>query len=164
MSSGCLPVLPQEYQSMHNENNCQCVVCNVEAALLGSFSTQIARNHFQALAKNYPVLNHFTSPVEVITQLHDQDEGTHNAASQILHALIHAIAQSHFEEIGQQLLLVAFTPAIHKLCREITQQFPSLPLEDVAQQATLCLLEAARFPWIASQNGHLVLALVRTFR
>lgn len=146
------------------ENNCQCAICHVEAALLDSLSTQTARTHFQALAKNYLVLNHFTSPVELITQLHEHGENTYNAGSEILHALIHAIGQSHFEEIGQHLLLLAFTPAIHKLCREITQQFPSLPLEDVAQQATLCLLEAARFPWIASQNGHLVLALVRTFR
>lgn len=67
---------------MHNENNCKCVVCNVEAKLLGSFGTQIARNHFKALASSYPVLSHFSSPIDLIALLHTQgaaanhDEGT----------------------------------------------------------------------------------------
>src|SRR5215470_16219776 len=105
MSSGCPPVLLQEYQSMHNENNCKCVVCNVEAALLGSFSTQIARNHFKALASNYPVLNHFSSPIDLIAQLHAQGEAAnHEAGNKVLHALIHAISDKAFEELGQQLL------------------------------------------------------------
>jgi hypothetical protein len=150
---------------MHDENNCQCVVCNVEAALLGSFRTQIARNHFQRLASNYPVLNDFSSPLDLIAYLHlHADAANHNAGSEILHVLIHAITQNHFEEIGQQLLLLAFTPAIHKLCRDVCRRFPLLPPEDVAQQATLSLLEVAQFPWIARQNGHILLAFVRTFR
>src|ERR1700746_1436581 len=110
---------------MNKENNCQCVVCNVETALLDSFSTQIARNHFQALANNYPVLNHFSSPVDLVAYLH-RDKANHNAGSEILHAVIHAITESPFEEFGQQLLLLAFTPAIHKVCSEISQRFPSL--------------------------------------
>ncbi|MGE5113378.1 MAG: hypothetical protein ACM3JB_21135 [Acidobacteriaceae bacterium] len=78
--------------------------------------------------------------------------------------MIHAIAERPTEELGQQLLLLAFTPAIHKLCREISQRFPSLPPEDISQQTVLCLLEAARSTFIARQNGHLLLALVREFR
>ncbi|HWR14748.1 MAG TPA: hypothetical protein VN577_07955 [Terriglobales bacterium] len=150
---------------MNKENNCQCVVCNVEAALLDSFSTQIARTQFQALASIYPVLNHFSSPIDLVEYLHQQDNAAnHNAGSEILHAVIHAIAERATREFGQQLLLLAFTPAIHKLCREISQRFPSLTPEDIAQQAVLCLLEAARSTFIARQNGHLLLALVREFR
>jgi hypothetical protein len=96
--------------------------------------------------------------------LHEQDAANHNAGSEILHAVIHAIAERPSEEFGQQLLLLAFTPAIHKICSEISQRFPSLPPEDIAQQAWLCLLEAARSTVIARQNGHLLLALVREFR
>lgn len=150
---------------MNKENNCQCVVCNVEAALLDSFSTQKARTQFQALADIYPVLTHFSSPIDLIEYLHQQNQAAnHNAGSEILHAVIHAIAERPTEEFGQQLLLLAFTPAIHKLCREISQRFPSLTPEDIAQQAVLCLLEAARSTFIARQNGHLLLALVREFR
>src|SRR5437660_393850 len=36
---------------MNKENNCQCVVCQVEESLLNSLSTQTARTHFQALAR-----------------------------------------------------------------------------------------------------------------
>src|SRR6266550_1162016 len=37
---------------MQKENNCGCVVCQVERSLLNSLSTQTARTHFQALARN----------------------------------------------------------------------------------------------------------------
>ena len=150
---------------MNKENNCQCVVCNVEAALLDSFSTQTARTQFQGLASIYPVLNHFSSPIDVVEYLHEQDKAAnHNAGSEILHVVIHAITKRPSEEFGQQLLLLAFTPAIHKLCSEISQRFPSLSTEDIVQEAVLCLLEAARSTFIARQNGHLLLALVREFR
>jgi len=150
---------------MNKENNCPCVVCNVEAALLDSFSTQITRTQFQALASIYPVFNHFSSPIDVVEYLHQQGEAANpNAGSEILHALIHAIGATPFEEFGQQLLLLALTPAIHKVCSEISQRFLSLPLEDIAQQAWLCLLEAAKSTVIARQNGHLLLALLRMFR
>lgn len=150
---------------MNKENNCQCVVCNVEAALLDSFSTQTARTQFQTLASIYPVLKHFSSPIDVVEYLHEQDKAAnHNAGSEILHAVIHSIAERPSEEFGQQLLLFAFTPAIHKVCSEISQRFPSMPPEDIAQQAWLCLLEAAKSTVIARQNGHLLLALVRMFR
>ncbi|PYX39811.1 MAG: hypothetical protein DMG83_27910, partial [Acidobacteria bacterium] len=134
---------------MNKQNNCPCVVCNVEAALLDSFSTQTARNHFQALASNYPVLNHFSSPVDLVSHLHEQgDTANHNAGSEILHAVVHAITERPFQEIGQQLLLLAFTPAIHKICREVSQRFPSLAPEDIAQQTSLSLVEAAKSPGI----------------
>ena len=51
---------------MQKENNCGCVVCQVERSLLNSLSTQTARTHFQALARNHSILNHFDSPADVI--------------------------------------------------------------------------------------------------
>jgi len=56
---------------MPKENNCRCVVCDIERGLLGSLSTQIARTEFQALALSHPALNYFDSPADVIAQLHD---------------------------------------------------------------------------------------------
>src|SRR5207249_9553365 len=64
--SGGFRLLLQEYQPMNKENNCQCVVCNVEAALLDSFSTQKARTQFQAIASIHHVLNHFNSPIDIV--------------------------------------------------------------------------------------------------
>jgi hypothetical protein len=57
---------------MNKENNCQCVVCNVEAALLDSFRTQTTRKHFKALATNYPVFSQFHSPLAAVAKLHEQ--------------------------------------------------------------------------------------------
>jgi hypothetical protein len=152
---------------MLKENNCCCVVCQVERSLLNSLSTQIARTHFQALARNYPILNHFDSPADVIAQLHEHERVelvNHKAWNGILHALVDSIAGGTAEEIGQQLLLVAYAPAIHKVYREVCQKFPGLCPEDIAQQAVLCLLETARSDEMQTLNGHLPAALARRFR
>jgi hypothetical protein len=151
---------------MLKENNCCCVVCQVERSLLNSLSTQTARTHFQALARNYPILNHFDSPAEVIAQLHEHERVelvNHKAWNGILHALVESIADGSAEEIGQQLLLLAYMPAIHRAYVEVCQQFPTLAAEDVAQQAALVLLEAARSPAMRTQNGYVPIALARDF-
>ena len=112
---------------MQKENNCGCVVCQVERSLLDSLSTQTARTHFQALARNHSILNHFDSPADVIAQLHEHERTeavNHKAWNGILHALVDSIADRTFEEIGQQLLLLAYMPAIHKVYREACQKFP----------------------------------------
>ncbi len=152
---------------MQKENNCGCVVCQVERSLLNSLSTQTARTHFQALARNHSILNHFDSPADVIVQLHEHERTeavNHKAWNGILHALVDSIADRTFEEIGQQLLLLAYMPAIHKVYREACQKFPGLCPEDIAQQAALCFLETARSPEMQILNGHLPAALSRRFR
>jgi hypothetical protein len=152
---------------MQKENNCGCVVCQVERSLLNSLSTQTARTHFQALARNHSILNHFDSPADVIVQLHEHERTeavNHKAWNGILHALVDSIADRTFEEIGQQLLLLAYMPAIHKVYREACQKFPGLYPEDIAQQAVLCLLETARSAEMQTLNGHLPAALARRFR
>jgi DNA-directed RNA polymerase specialized sigma24 family protein len=150
---------------MYKEHNCECVVCTVEQELLKTLNTQTARDHFKALAHNYSVPNHLSSPLEVVAQLHGQaGRMDHDPGNQILHTLIHAVSDQAFEDLSQQLLLVAFTPAIHKTCRDVCGQFPALTREDVAQQASAFLLEAARSPFMLRQNGHLPIALVRRLR
>ena len=152
---------------MLKENNCCCSVCQVERSLLNSLSTQTARTHFQALARNYPILNHFDSPADVIAQLHEHERVelvNHKAWNGILHALVDSIAGGTAEEIGQQLLLVAYAPAIHKVYREVCQKFPGLCPEDIAQQAVVCLLETARSEEMQTLNGHLPAALAIRFR
>jgi hypothetical protein len=152
---------------MNKENNCTCVVCKVEQSLLDSLSTQTARTHFQALASNHPILSHFDSPADVIAQLHEHDDVeivNHIASNAILHALVGSIADGIAEETGQQLLLLAYAPAIHKVYREVCQKFPGLCPDDVAQQAAVCFLETARSPEIQNLNGHLPAALARRFR
>src|SRR6266568_9417392 len=152
---------------MNKENSCCCVVCQVERNLVNSLSTQTARTHFQALARNYPILNHFDSPADVIAQLHEHERVelvNHKAWNGILHALVDSIAGGTAEEMGQQLLLAAYAPAIHKVYREVCQKFPGLCPEDIAQQAVVCLLETARSEEMQTLNGHLPAALAIRFR
>jgi hypothetical protein len=151
----------------NKENNCTCVVCQVERSLIDSLSTQTARIHFQALAANHSVLNHFDSPADVIARLHEHEQveaDNHNAWNGILHAVVDGLADRSTEDIGQQLLLVAYAPAIHKVYREVCQRFPRLAPEDIAQQAAVFFLENAKSPSMAQQNGHLPVALVKYFR
>ena len=152
---------------MQKENNCGCVVCQVERSLLNSLSTQTARTHFQALARNHSILNPFDSPADVIVKLHEHERVelvNHKAWNGILHALVESIADRTFKEIGQQLLLLAYMPAIHRAYVQVCQQFPALAAEDVAQQASLVFLEATRSPFVTSQNGYLPVALAKEFR
>lgn len=150
---------------MYKENNCECVVCKVEQELLKILNTQTSRNHFKALASDYPVSNDLGSPLEVVAQLHQQSEAVnHGRGNQILHSLIRAVSDKAFEHLGQQLLLVAFTPAIHRTYRDVCGQFPALAREDVAQQALMLFLETAKSPAMLHQNSHLAIALVREFR
>jgi DNA-directed RNA polymerase specialized sigma24 family protein len=152
-------------QLMYKENNCECVVCKVEQELLKTLNTQTSRNHFKALASDHPVSKDLSSPLEVVAQLHRQSEAVnHGRGNQILHSLIRAISEKAFEDLGQQLLLVAFTPAIHRTYRDVCGQFPALPREDVAQQASMLFLETARSSAMLHQNSHLAIALVREFR
>lgn len=78
--------------------------------------------------------------------------------------MIHAISDKAFEELGQQLLLVAFTPGVHKIYREICQSFPMLTPDDVAQQAWVAFMETAKSPAMPRQNGQLPAALIMNCR
>lgn len=152
---------------MPKENNCQCAVCHVEHDLLDSLSTQTARTHFQALADNHPILNHFESPADVLAQLREHEGvevANHIGWNAILHALVEAIANGTAEAIGQQLLLLAFMPAIHRTYSEVCQRFPVLAAEDIAQQGLLVFMEAARSSFVTNQNGYLPVALAKEFR
>src|SRR5581483_6443157 len=123
--------------------------------------------HFQALADNHPVLNHFHSPTDVIARLHEHEQveaDNHNAWDGILHALVNGLADRTTEDIGQQLLLVAYIPTIHKVFREVCHKFPGLCPEDISQQAAVCFLETARLPEMQGLNGHLPGALAVRFR
>lgn len=149
------------------ENNCQCGICQVEHHLLDSLSIQIARIHFQALASNYQILNQFDSPADLLAQLRDYksvEVVNSKARNAILHALVISIVDGIAEETGQQLLLLAFMPAIHRTYAEVCQLFPDLGAEDIAQQASLAFLEALRLPLVTNQDGYLPVALAKEFR
>src|SRR5690242_21507085 len=111
------------------EKNCQCAICQIEHDLLDSLSTQTARIHFQALASNHQILNQFDSPADLLAQLREHqpvEVVNSNAWNAILRALVNSIADGIAEETGQQLLLLAFMPAIHRTYAEVRQLFPSL--------------------------------------
>jgi hypothetical protein len=59
---------------------------------------------------------------------------------------------------------VAFTPAIHKIYREMCQRFPLLLPDDVSQQLWVAFLETAKSPALLHQNGQLPVALVMNCR
>ena len=148
-------------------NNCQCALCRVEHDLLDSLNTQTARIRFQALAHSYPILNEFDSPADLIAQLREYDDVedvNRIARNAILHALVNSVADRIAEESGQQLLMLAFMPAIHRTYAEVCQLFPDLGADDIAQQAWLVFLEALRLPVVTNQNGYLPAALAKEFR
>jgi hypothetical protein len=149
------------------EKNCRCDICELEHDLLESLSTQTARIHVRALADSYPILNRFDSPADLIVRLRageDIEVGNQTAWNAILHALVKSIADGIAQETGQQLLLLAFMPAIHRTYAEVCQLFPDLRADDTAQQALLVFLEALRLSVVTNQNDYLPVALAKEFR
>jgi DNA-directed RNA polymerase specialized sigma24 family protein len=96
---------------------------------------------------------------------HEDAEGVNSPAwNAILQALVNSIADGIAEETGQQLLLLAFMPAIHKTYAEVRQLFPDLGADDIAQQALLVFLEALRLPVVTNRDVYLSAALAKEFR
>ena len=87
-------------------------------------STRLGHKQPETTSKYLPTtiqfLNHFNSPLDVLARLHDQGQGVnHTTWNGILHAMVSAIADRTSEEIGQQLLRVAFTPPSIRLAGAI---------------------------------------------
>jgi hypothetical protein len=149
------------------ERNCRCAICQLEHDLLDSLSSQTARIQFQALATRFPLLSQFDSPADLLAQLRKQKDFevvNDIARNAVLNALVNSIGDGITEETGQQLLLLAFMPAIHGTYAEVRQLFSDLRADDTAQQALLVFLEALRLPVVTHQSDYLPVALAKEFR
>jgi hypothetical protein len=98
--------------------------------------------------------------------LHTRRDGDSGAslAGELVPVLICARRDASDFELIQAILVLAFTPMIHRTHRELCAWFRELESEDIAQQIFTLFLELVTSASPALLNSHLPIALTRTLR
>jgi hypothetical protein len=146
-------------------HRCRCVICSVERQLASDLGAPATVGRFRILVVNTPILSDFESPSAVIAFLHSlpHDTARSRESNQIIKALLDT-KSCNGQALLQELLVLAFIPALHKTYREISFRFADLYREDVAQQVLTSFLELANSPALQRRNGYLSVTLARGVR
>jgi hypothetical protein len=113
-----------------------------------------------------PALARFSNVSELLTDLHTRrngDPGT-SIAGELVSVLICARRDTSDFELIQAILVLAFTPTIHRTHRELCAWFRELESEDIAQQIFTLFLELVTSASPPLLNSYLPIALTRTLR
>lgn len=151
---------------MVENHRCRCPICSVERTLASDLKAPASVDRFRTLTVNYPALSDFESPSAVIAFLHSHphDAVRSRQSNEIIKALLSRKQSRDGPAPFQDLLLLAFIPALHKTYRETRLHFTSLHAEDVAQQVLTSFLELAKSPALERRNGYLSASLSRGLR
>jgi len=151
---------------MRDNLRCNCHICKVERHLFISLSEPPGDARFAALAVNSAPLARFATVPDLLADLHagrERDSPT-SVPGELLSALIQTgAAQGEFELI-QSVLVLAFTPTIHRTYREVRAWFRDLEPEDIAQQVLAFFLELAASAPVETLNSLLPIMLARSLR
>lgn len=101
---------------MLENHGCVCLICRVERELILILNQQASRARFRKLATDFPALNAFTSPLELLTHLHGRAASTNQVPTpdEALGVLIRAKSADPVREVAQDLLILAFAPEAHQ--------------------------------------------------
>jgi hypothetical protein len=146
--------------------HCKCHICKVERHLFKTLAEAPASVRFSTLALGWPPLARFSNVSELLTDLHTRRNGDSGAslAGELISALIYVGTAVSDVELIQSVLVLAFTPAIHRTHRELCAWFRELESEDIAQQILMLFLELVTSASPTRMNSHLPIALTRTLR
>jgi DNA-directed RNA polymerase specialized sigma24 family protein len=146
--------------------HCKCHICKVERHLFKSLVEPPASVRFSTLALSSPALARFSNVSELLTNLHTRRSADSGAslAGELVSALIYAGTAVPDLELIQSVLVLAFTPTIHRTHRELCAWFRELESEDIAQQIFMLFLELVTSASPNLMNSHLPIALTRTLR
>ena len=149
---------------MRENLNCHCHICRVERHLLAAVEQFPGPDRFRKIAAISPVLATFADARALIGHLHAQKRGEYRppSPSEVLRAIIDAGRDIGDPEMSQSVLVLAFTPTIHRTYREIRAWFQELSTEDIAQQTFLLFLELAASTAAGLLGGQLSFALARS--
>jgi len=146
--------------------HCKCHICKVERHLFKSLTRPPASVRFSAIALSSPALARFSNVSELLTDLHAGRNGDSRAtlAGDLVPVLISARTDVSDVELIQAVLVLAFTPTIHRTHRELCAWFRELESEDIGQQILRLFLELVTSASPTLMNSHLPIALTRTLR
>jgi DNA-directed RNA polymerase specialized sigma24 family protein len=151
---------------MRESLGCNCHICKVERHLLISLSEPPCDQRFAALAMNSDSLARFRSVPNLLAELHAARDGDApvSVPGELLSALIQTGASRGEFELIQSILVLAFTPTIHRTYREVRAWFRELEPEDIAQQILAFFLELTASAPVETLNGALPIMLARSLR
>jgi len=151
---------------MRDSLRCNCHICKIERHLFVSLSEPPGDARFASLAINCSPLARFASIPDLLADLHAGRDGVSPVCvpGEVLSALIQTGAARGELELIQSILVLAFTPTIHRTYREVRAWFRELEPEDIAQQVLALFLEIAVSARGENLNSVLPIMLARSLR
>ena len=146
---------------MRDNLRCNCHICKVERHLFISLSELPGSAQFSTLASSSPPLSKFTSVSQLLDDLHLRRNGESTGAllSELLSSLTRAGTGVPDFELLQSVLVLAFTPTIHRTYREVRAWFRELEPEDIAQQTFAFFLQLTSSAPSGMLNNHIAFVL-----
>ena len=110
---------------------CNCHICKVERSLSASLTEPPEIERFSRLTLASPAIEMFPSPSALVAHLHDHKNGQSRkpSAGEVLGALVQAGPSTGDRELSQSVLVLAFTPTIHRTYWEVRAWFRELEPE-----------------------------------
>ena len=148
---------------MRNKLRCGCHICKVERSLFASLNAPQGLERFSRLIPASPVIQGFTSPSALVAHLHAKQTGEspHSSAAKILGAILQTGSEIDDFELSQSLLVLAFTPTIHRTYWELRAWFRELEPEDIAQQVFALFLQLTASAPVEMLNHHIAFVLAQ---
>src|SRR5487761_481890 len=151
---------------MRNKLRCGCHICKVERSLFASLNAPQGLERFSRLILASPVIQGFTSPSALVAHLHAKQTGEspHSSAAKILGAILQTGSAIDDFELSQSLLVLAFTPTIHRTYWEVRAWFRELEPEDIAQQIFAFCLQLTMSAPADIPNNYIAFVLAQALR
>jgi hypothetical protein len=146
--------------------SCRCLLCAMERHLTEQFAGRAGRETYRQFAASSPTLSTFPAASDLIAYLHTEHSAGNGVSSknEILAELLRGVAGNGRSATGQELLLWAFVPMLHRISRQVLTRSSALAADDVAQHVVTALLESFDSPELVGRNSHLAFALARLLR
>jgi hypothetical protein len=151
---------------MGNFSNCRCCICEIEKSIVAELGFDDSKNRYGELVAERLLLLAYPTPAELVAQLHACRNGKdpdHISDRIFVELLNDRIISSHWE-ILERLLLLIFIPAVHATVRQVSNHYPFLPREDIAQHALTTLLQSLRSEDWRTRRSHFAFSMARKLR
>jgi hypothetical protein len=146
-------------------NDCDCLICRLEASFIAELNDDRSHEEFRLFAVSRSILSSFPTALELVRKLRDFDNRDQNPSSdEVLLDFLARMGDTSFRAMWQQLLLLVFIPTIHRTTSLITATFPLLTRDDTAQYLFTVFLEFLPSKELGSRRSHLGFTITRQIR
>jgi hypothetical protein len=146
---------------MRKNLRCNCHICKVERHLFTALSEPPRSLQFSIVVSSSPPLAKFPNVADLLSDLHGRRGGDSagKLVSELLASLIRVGSTIPDFELIQSVLVLAFTPTIHRTYWEVRAWFRELEPEDIAQQTFAFFLQLTASAPLEMLNNHIAFVL-----